>query len=372
MLDSEILKVLIIATTKFELDGITNVILNYYGAIDKSDMQIDFVVPNDIRDDLRVEIESCGSKIFKISNRNKKPILYIKSLTKLIRENNYNIVHAHGNSCTLALEMYSAQKGGVKVRIPHSHSSKNKHRFVHKIFRKLFDISYTHPFACGQKAGEWLYNGKKFQILNNGIQVDKYKYNAEIRVEYRSKYNFSGKKVVGHIGHFISPKNHEYLIDIFAELFELDKNYRLVLIGEGALATSIKTKVNRLGLSNSVIFIGKSLDVPQLMQAIDLIVMPSKFEGLPLTLVEAQSACLPCFVSDAVSREARITDLVEFISLEKSPKAWATLIHESNLVNREALKSKIVNQIIDAGYSVYDNAKKMKKLYKLYMEQGKS
>ncbi|EYE87678.1 hypothetical protein Q428_12005 [Fervidicella metallireducens AeB] len=362
------IKLLIISTTKFDLDGITNVILNYYRSIDKSDMQIDFVIPNDIRMDFKKEIESYGSRIYIVEGRMRNPLLYVSKLIKIINENNYNIVHAHGNSCTLALEMYAAKKGGVRVRIPHSHSSKNKYKLAHNILRKPFDTLYTHAFACSQKAGQWLYNGEAFEIINNGIEVIKYKYNAEIREKYRNKYNLIGKKVIGHIGHFTYPKNHEYLISIFAELININNDYRLILIGDGELKPSIEKKVSELGLTNKVIFTGKTLDVPQLMQAMDMIVMPSRFEGLPLTLVEAQSSCLPCFVSDAVSKEVAITDLVQFISLEKSPKEWAEQIDSLEHVNREEIKESIYKQIVNAGYSITDNAKRMKELYKKFIE----
>ncbi|MCX7883738.1 MAG: glycosyltransferase family 1 protein [Caloramator sp.] len=363
------IKILIISTVKFEVNGITNVILNYYRAMDKTNIQIDFVVPNEIRDDLKGEFESNGSHIYIIKGRNKRSLLYINELTKLINKNKYDIIHAHGNSCTLAIEMYAAKKAGVKVRIPHSHNTKTKYIIVHQLLRRLFDASYTHAFACGQKAGEWLYKGKKFEIINNGIDIQKFKYNEEIRENYRNKYNLYGKKVIGHIGNFCSQKNHEYLIDIFKEIIKLDKDYKLILIGDGELKNNIETKVKNLGLNDFIIFIGKTLDVPQLMQAIDIILMPSKFEGLPLTLVEAQAACLPCFVSDVVSKEVAITDLVHFISLKKSPKEWAEQIINLKPINRREIKDKIDNQIVEAGYSITDNAKKMKELYRNYIGQ---
>lgn len=364
------IKLLIIATTRFELDGITNVILNYYRSLDKSDMKIDFVVPNDMTEELKQEIEVNEGEIYKINGRSKNPIRYTKLLSRLIKLNNYDIIHAHGNSCTLALEMYSAKKGGAKVRIPHSHNSTCKHRTVHKLLRKFFDSNYTNAFACGKKAGEWLYNDKPFEVINNGIELNKYKFDIVMRNEYRTKCNLNGNKVIGHIGHFTYQKNHEYLIDIFSELYILDRNYRLLLIGDGEMRVDIEKKVEQLGLSNAVIFTGKTLEVPQLMQAIDMIVMPSRFEGLPLTLVEAQAACLPCFVSDAVSKETAITDLVKFISLEKSPKEWAKQINSSMTVNRGEIKESIFKQIVNAGYSISDNAKRVKQLYVSYIDNS--
>lgn len=361
------IKVLIIATKHFELDGITNVILNYYRAIDKKDMHIDFVVPNDIREDLEYEIKSYGSNIFKIDNRIKRPIKYIQSLSKLIEKNKYDIVHAHGNSYTLSLEMYSARKGGAKVRIPHSHNTKSNYILVHYLLKRLFNRNYTHGFACGQKAGEWLYKFKPFTIINNGIEVNKYKYNENTRLKYRKKYKLENKKVVGHIGGFNEQKNHEFLIQIFSELYERDNSYRLILIGDGKLRSNIEKQVKQLGLDDKVIFMGKTLDVPNLMQAMDMIIMPSKFEGLPLTLVEAQSACLQCFVSTAITKEVNITELIKFVSLEESSEKWAEKINNYEFKNREDIKEEVLKKIIKGGYSIDDNAKEMKRLYKKFI-----
>lgn len=356
--------ILIIATTKFELDGITNVIMNYYRAMDKKDMKIDFVVPNKVNDRLKCEIENNGGKIYQIEMRNRNPFKYIWKLSKLIKKGKYDIVHVHGNSCTLAVEMYAAKIGGAKVRIPHSHNSTCDHKIIHRILRRVFDYNYTHAFACGEKAGKWLYNEKPFIVINNGINVNQYIYDAKIREEYRRKYKLQGKKVVGHIGRFSYQKNHEFLIQVFNELYKVDNNYRLVLIGEGALRKEIEQQIKELNLEKAIILVGKSLEVPQLVQAMDMVIMPSRFEGLPLTLLETQTACIPCFVSDTISKEVAITDLIEFISLEKSAGEWAHYINGKSFKDRNKIKDTIYNKIIDSGYSIEDNAKKLKSIYK--------
>lgn len=361
------IKILIITTVELGMNGITNVILNYYREMDKSNMQVDFVVPNVIRNNLEKELQGNGSKIYVIQGRIKKPLNYMYKLNKVIKLEDYDIVHAHGNSCTLALEMYAAKKAGVPIRIPHSHNTTCKHKFSHRLLRLPFNRYYTNAFACGEKAGEWLFNGKSFEIINNGIKLEKYVYNEEIRRDFREKYKLRGKKVIGHIGHFSYQKNHDYLIDIFKELYFLDKNYRLILIGDGQLREIIEKKINNLGLSNTVIFTGKTNEVPGLLQAMDAMVMPSHFEGLPLTLVEAQAACLPCFASSNISEEAAITNLVKFISLESSPMKWATKINSSYRVDRLGIKEQVLTEIIDKGYSISNNAKKMKELYFRYL-----
>lgn len=369
-LDKQKAKVLIIATTKFELDGITNVILNYYRSMDKSNIQIDLLTPNLVNKTLKKEIESHGSNVITIKGRTKNPILYVHRLSKIIKRNNYNIVHAHGNSCTLAFEMYAAKKGGAKVRISHSHNTRTKYVFLNKILRKSFESNYTHAFACGQDAGKWLFRNENFEVIKNGIDINKFKFNYNDRKIYRKKLNLEGKKVIGHIGHFSYQKNHDFLIDIFNELVSLDTKYRLLLVGDGPLRSNIEQKVNRLGLSKKVILLGKSNDVPNLMQAMDKIVMPSRFEGLPLTLVEAQTACLPCYVSNTVTEEIALTDLVEFISKDATAREWALKINQVKNISRKNIKSSISEEIIAKGYSIFDNAQRMKELYIQYLRDS--
>lgn len=366
------IKVLFVTTTRFGLDGVSTVILNYFRAIDKSDIKIDLVVPNDVKQEIKDEFIRYSSHIYKIDGRLSKPYSYTKRLIKLVSENGYDIVHAHGNSATLLFEMYAAKKGGAAVRIPHSHNTTCRYKLVDKLLRPLFYRSYTHAFACGEAAGRWLYGNRSFTVINNGIDIDRFLYNPDKRKEYRDRYGLCGNKVVGHIGHFSFQKNHEFLIDIFAELYSKDNTYRLMLIGDGALRADIEKKVQNLGLSDAVMFMGRTNEVPQLLQAIDVLVMPSRFEGLPLTLIEAQTACLPCIVSDAVSKEVAITELITFASLNDIPKKWADMILSVPLTDREKKKDMITQKIIDTGYSIRDKARWLKDMYIGYLATAKA
>lgn len=357
------IKLLIVATTKFDADGITNVILNYYRAMDKSDMQIDFIVPNKIRAEIENEIKTNNGNIFVVNDRVKNPIKYMKSIYKIMKTNNYNIIHSHGNSCTLALEMVSAKFAGIQVRIAHSHNSTCKHIFAHVILRPLFNLTYTYAFACGEKAGHWLFKKKSFEIINNGIELNKFQFNVNVRQKYRDDLKINDNIVIGHIGHFTFQKNHDFIIEVFKELFRIDKKYVLMLIGDGDNRDVIENKVKSYGLTDNVIFTGKSYEVPQLMQAIDIILMPSRFEGLPLTLIEAQAACLTCYVSDVITKEVEITDLVKFISLDETPQNWARRIHSQIEINRKEIANRISYTISSRGYSINENAIKLKDKY---------
>ncbi|TYQ15961.1 UNVERIFIED_CONTAM: glycosyltransferase involved in cell wall biosynthesis [Acetivibrio alkalicellulosi] len=357
------MRVLIIMTTTMEISGITMSVMNYYRYMDKNDMSIDFIAPNVVPKRIRDEIELNNGKIFELLMRRRNPIKYFNTMRKIISEGKYDIVHAHGNSCTLALEMLAARLEAVKVRIAHSRNTTCVHRLIHKLLRPIFDTSYTDGFACGVEAGKWLFRRNKFTVIKNGNDIDKFAFNQKTRQEYREKYKLNGKKVIGHVGYFNYQKNHEFLIEVFNDLVKINPEYVLLLVGDGSLKEDIKSKVKKLGLENQVIFIGKSLEVERLVQAMDIMVLPSRYEGLPNVVVEWQIACLPCLVSDKVTKEVKLTDLVEFMPLEAGSKEWANKINKIKLIDRNLIKDSIVKQITRAGYNVKENAKELKKLY---------
>ncbi|WP_444684985.1 glycosyltransferase family 1 protein [Alkalicoccus luteus] len=356
-------KLLIIATTKFDLDGITHSVMNYYRYMDKSNMEIDFVIPNKINERLRKEIESNNGEIFELLLRNKKPLLYFRELKRIISKKKYDIVHAHGNSCTLAVEMLAAKQAGVKVRISHSRNSMCKHKLIHKLLRPVFNFTYTHGFACGYQAGRWLFQSDNFTVVNNGNDVEKFSYNEEIRQIYREKYNLEGKKVIGHVGAFNYQKNHDFLIGIIEHLVKRSPEYVLFLVGDGYTRKEVEKKIQRKGLSNNVIFTGKSLEVEKLIQAMDIMVLPSRYEGLPNVVIEWQIACLPSIISDNVTQEVQLTDLVEFLPLEAGEAAWVKKISEIEMIDRQRVKKQVIHEITEAGFNVKENAKHLKEHY---------
>lgn len=364
------MRILTILTTRFEISGITNSVMNYYKYMDKSDMHIDFVAPNIVPDRIKKEIQKNGGAVFELLMRNKNPLNYIRKLIKIMRAGNYDIVHAHGNSCTLATEMYAAKKAGVKVRISHSRNTTCKHLFLHKILRPLFNKSYTHGFACGYEAGKWLFKDRDFKIINNGNDIDKFTYKKEVRAQVRKEFKLNGKKVIGHVGLFNYQKNHDFLIDIFYELSKQSSEWILILIGDGELKKKIEGKVNKLKLQDRVIFTGQSLEVERLIQAVDMMVLPSRFEGLPNVVIEWQIACIPSLVSDNVTKEVKLTDLVEFIPLELGAKAWANKILSMEFKNREVLSNRVISDITRAGYNVKENAIDLKNIYKKLVQES--
>ena len=359
------MKVLIITTVRFRFNGITSVIMNYYRNMDKTDMTMDFVVPNEISNEYREEIENNNSRIYKINRKGNIPE-YMMELYQLMKNNGYDIVHIHGNSSTMLIELIPAVLAHIPVRMVHSHNTTCSHLWLHRLLLPVFNKCYTEGLACGYDAGKWLYGEKPFFELKNGIDLQNYKYNEEVRKVYRKKINAEEKIVIGHVGNFIEQKNHEFLIDAFASLIKENGNYLLLLISDGFLLEQMQKKAIQLGIEGNILFLGKTMEVPQYMQAMDLFVLPSLHEGLPVVLIEAQAEGLPCIVSKNVSAESDITHTLDFEEIDDTRKWVDKILYKSvncKAENRTERCKKNQELITEAGYNVCKNAKDLKHLY---------
>jgi len=357
------IKILVVSTVGLGMYGITNSIMNYYRALNKSELQIDFLAPNEIPDNLKEEIKNNGGTLYEKVKRKHHCISYMWRLSKILKEGQYDIIHVHGNSRTLAVEMFIAKRSKVKVRIAHCHNSTCKHKLLHKLLKHVFDNSYTHGFACSKKAGLWLFGDKPFTVINNAIPITKFLYNEAIRDSFRKKLNMENNKIVGHVGHFSFQKNQEFLINLFADMYKRDPSYRLLLVGDGGLKNKNKKQVKKLGLDSVVRFCRETVDVYKLMQAMDIFVFPSRFEGLGMVVVEAQTAGMPCVVSDAVPTDAKITENVEFLSLADQRDAWVNKIMEFGWLDRKESAEQSRELVQNSIYNIENEAIKLKNLY---------
>lgn len=311
--------------------GIESVVMNYYRNIDRTKFQFDFITSSVSTLPQRKEIEKLGGKIYLIP-RFTSLFSYNKELKKIFKENKYSIVHCHMGALSL-FPLSVAKKCGIKTRICHAHSTSNKKEWkrnliknILKVFVKLYPTNY---FACGEYAGRWLYGNKTFDkslvhIIPNAIDCQLFKYNDKTRTDIRKELNISDKFVIGHIGRFVSQKNHSFLIDIFNEVSKTKKNAILLLIGEGPLEPLIKEKVEELNLEDKVLFLGVRKDCYKLYQAMDVFVLPSLYEGLPVVGVEAQCAGLPCIFSATTTKEILVTKNTCLMQLDKA--AWCNKI----------------------------------------------
>lgn len=366
------MKILIILTGGLKKDGITLGNISYFEAMDKEDIEIDFLANNDVDKTILRKINEINCNIINIFSRKGNPVKYFFQLKKIIKNNGYNIVHVHGSSSLMLLEMYAAKLGGVPVRIAHSRNTCCNYKFLDKLFRKLFYKYTTDFFACGKDAGEWLFENRSFTIIPNGKDIKKFGFSNIKRFEVRKKYNLEDKFVICHIGSFNNQKNHNFLIDIFYEINQINKETCLILIGDGELKADIIKKINELKLSNYVILTGSINNINEILQGVDYMILPSRFEGLPNVVIESQIAGVHSIVSDNITRECKITNLVEFESLNSECKIWADRVLNTTTIDRESCKDEIINQVRQAGYDIEINSKKLKDLYlSLYNENNR-
>lgn len=348
--------------------GLETMIMNYYRNLDHSEFQFDFLVHRFDKANYDDEIISLGGKIYRLPNLNPFSREYLNCLDEFFKTHQeYKIVHSHLD-CMSAIPLKVAKENGVPIRIAHAHSSNQTKdlKYPLKLYFKTKINKYaTHLFACSEEAGIWMFNTNQFSVLPNAIDANLYSFNEDKRNKIRNELQLKNQFVIGHVGRFNSVKNHTFIIDIFNELHKIVPNSILLLAGTGDLITEIKDKVNKLKLSGNVKFLGLRSDIPDLMQSMDVFVFPSLYEGLPVTLVEAQASGLPCIISDKVPIECKKTDLVQQISLEKSAKQWAeVLINASKIIRRNTY-----NEIVTAGFDIKSNAAKLQEYYmKLYKE----
>ena len=348
--------------------GVESVVMNYYRNIDRNKVQFDFICDEDSKYIPTDEIESLGGKVILIPPY-QKPFKYHKELKKVLKEGNYKIVHSHISTMSF-FSLWAAKSAKVPVRIAHAHSTTNKQEkkknLMKQVLRPFSKVFATDYFCCSELAGRWLFGNKtyddgKVYLLNNAIDVDKYKYDKKIRIDKRKELNLKDNDlVIGHIRIFVKQKNHDFLIDVFNEIHKQNKNTILLLAGDGPLKEEIQNKVKKIGLEKNVQFLGQRNDANELYQAMDAFVLPSLYEGLPVVGVEAQAAGLPCFLSTDMTKETKVLDSTKFIELSKSPKEWADIIiKELKLFQRKDTSKEIT----DNNFNIKNESKKMLKTY---------
>ena len=335
--------------------GLETLIMNCYRHIDREKMQFDFIVHRDFRADYDDEIEALGGKIYRLPRLNPFSPGYKKALRDFFQSHpEYKIVHCHLD-CMSALPLAAAKKCGVPVRIAHAHSSNQERNLKYPLkrlyMRKIPDVA-THFFACSKEAGEWMFPGQSITVINNGIETERFAFRSEIRSEVRSEFGFRDELVLGHVGRFMPEKNHGFLIVIFAEVHKRIPDAKLLLMGTGPLEDQVRRKVNELRLTDNVRFLGVRSDVNRILQAVDVFVLPSVYEGLGIAAVEAQNAGARCVVSDTVPTACAMTDLVEFVALSEAPAHWA------NVILRDCISGRAdhTGEIQLAGYDIQKTA----------------
>lgn len=350
--------------THMNRGGLETMLMNYYRCIDRNKVQFDFLTHRDYEGDYGEEIKNLGGRVYHLPVLNPFSEKYKRELGHFFDEHKeYRVIHVH-QDCLSAVILKVAKEHGIPVRISHSHcASQDKDiKYPIKMFYKHFIPKYaTDLMACGEEAGQWMFGGAEFSVLNNAIDANRYIFNSYLRQNQRTQWNVNEKEVlVGHVGRFSPQKNHLFLIDIFYEL-QKKTNAKLMLVGNdhGDIAEQVKEKISRLGINDKVIFTGLRSDVADILQAMDVFVFPSNYEGLPVTMVEAQASGLPCLISDKVPIQCKMTDLVEQIPLSDGAKVWAERIIETGKIERR----NTCCEIQEAGFDIGENAKRLQAFY---------
>ena len=357
------IKVLLINTVETDRNGITGVLFNYLRNINSNEIQFDLLSINTPNQSYICEVNNKGGNVYVIP-RMDGAIKYLVELVSLIKRYHYEIVHIHGNSHSVILELIAAWIAGCKIRIVHSHNTTCSFPLIHRILTPVFNMLYTHGVACGKEAGEWMFGGKPFTVFNNGVNTEVFAFKQRTRDLYRKELGIQeDKKLVGHVGLFNEQKNHSFIIKVFKEIYLNDNRYRLLLIGDGELRPTITELVDELGLNNVVYFTGSISNVSDYLNAIDVILMPSLYEGLPLALVEQQANGLKCIVSDAIPKEVDKTGSIIFLSLNNSAVMWANMVLKFKVDSRNDISKKNIEIIKEAGYCIQSEAKRLEDFY---------
>ena len=347
--------------------GVMNVIMNYYRNIDRKNYQFTFIYFLDSDKTYINEIMHLGGKVHKIS----KPSMsnkWVKQMKEILSQNNFEIFHNHEVYLSSMLRIIS-KKAGIKRFIIHAHATEYSDKWLKSIRNRILCIPIQYmnveKLACSKAAADFLYGYGNYDcILNNAIDVKKYRFNSVIREELRKKYKISDETlVVGHIGRMVQQKNQIFLLKIFKELLLMQKS-KLVFIGEGPLKKEIIAFTKDEGMEEDIIFLKERTDINELLNMMDVFLLPSLYEGLPVVCIEAQANGLPCIISDRITEEVILSDLCRRISLDSSINLWVdiivTLYKKQNYEKRYEGKKCIEN----ACFNIKKEVKKLEIYYK--------
>lgn len=358
-------KVLQVGATNI-LGGIETYLHNYYKNIDHNRVNFDFVNMYD-KIYFQEEYEETGAQIYKLPNYRKHPIKYIKKLKQILINGNYDVLHFNMNSAVFLYPLIAAKIAGTKIVIAHAHNASNDKGILktvlHNINKHFIPIFSNRYVACSEKAGEWFFSknirkSNNYHIINNSVDVDKFKFDINSRIKLRRELKVNDNTlVIGHVGRFNKQKNHYFMINIAKELRKANLDFKLLLIGTGPMKQEIENKVREDNLENNIILLGQKLNVNEFMSAMDIFILPSIYEGLPIVAIEAQAAGLQCVLSSNITTEVVDTENVTFLDIN-SIEEWCNCIlkmKENNVLDRKVkIKKFNIKYTIDELLKIYE------------------
>lgn len=319
---------------KMDMAGLETVLMNYYRNIDRNDVQFDFLTHREDDGVYDKEIKHLGGRVYhapRITPQNY--IKYFRWMKNFFENHEeYMIIHSHIDTMSF-FPLLAAKISGIQIRIAHSHSTAIPvdYKFPIKLIAKYgLKFVTTYNFSCGKCAGNFLFGKKKFEVINNAIDFDKYRFNEYIRFKKREELKINRNEfIIGHVGRFDKVKNHNFIIDMFYELSKENKKYYLLLIGSGKLKGDIIKKIINYSLEDRILILENRSDINELLQAMDLFILPSLYEGFPTVALEAQVSGLKCILSETITREVAMSNQCIYLPLN-SMKTWIEKIRQTN------------------------------------------
>lgn len=334
-------------------DGTAVALMNYYQELIEHGWRIDFLVLKIFECEWLNKVKADGNNIYELPKENKYSYKVSRKIRSIIKEGKYDIVHVNmpGHVGFETLKM--ARQYGIGKRIFHAHNPRNNLNLKTVISTKVYDYllqrEATELVACSKSAGNSRFGNKDFQVLKNVIDTDRFVYRLEDRRYIREKLHIEKKVVVGVVGRFAAQKNPEFLLECFAEYNKLNKESVLLWIGDGELQEKIQDRAKNMGLKGACLFVGRKNNIEKWYSAMDLFLLPSKFEGMGIVFLEAQCTGLPCFGSTNVPIETEVTELMHRISLKQEANYWATAMKK--VTDMSGDRRSRASEFINAGYT---------------------
>lgn len=312
-------------------------------------------------------IEKFGGRVILTAPFPRKIIKNYMQTREIFRNHaqDYCAIHVHANALLYLLPIKLAKREGIPVRIIHSHNTKTNVpclKWLHYFNRRVIEKYATDFLACGQEAAEWMFTSNQYKIINNCISEKDFLYSINNRKDIRKKYNITDDTtIIGHVGAFKRQKNHEFILTIFSEYLKTNPNSKLFLLGTGVLYDEIVEKAKEMNLRDKVIFAGSQGEIYKYYHAMDVFLFPSLFEGLPFSLIEAQMSGLPSVISDAITDECIVTDIVKKMSLNSKTSEWADAINL--MLQKKVDRQSYCKTVSKAGYGIKNSADCLAKVY---------
>ena len=353
----------VMSVNKLEINGMSSVIMNYCRYLNREKYKITIMAGKPIDNVYKDECAKLGVEIIELPTKTKSPMKYYFNIFKILNKKKFDIIHIHGNSSMMAVELLIASVKGIKKRIAHCHNTSCSSVTVHKILLPIFNRLYVIGLACSDHAGKWLFGKKEYTVILNGFDYSKFLYDKEARASIRRELRIGQDLIIGHIGRMNNQKNQEYLLKVFAAVCRKRKDVLLMLVGVGPNFEEVKKLVEGDKNREKIILYGETTTPEKLYSTFDIFAFPSKFEGFGMVMTEAQVNGIPCIASTNVPDEVVISDKISFLPIGiDDVDLWADKILELLQDSIENDRTKIDQSKI-VKFDINQNVKQLEQCY---------